>query len=585
MAKEKEGLIRSIFLSKYREVTPASVILGFFIGCFMTASFTYAGMVLGFTMGGSAVAAILGWGVLRTIVKKGTIVENNINQTIASAINNGHSGVIFTVPVLFIRGLDFNLWLILAACVAGAILGVAFIIPVRKQMIDLERLRFPEGTAVATILKSPGAGVIKARLLLYGLLFSAFVYFLTQLHYFNLPTIIPEEVNIGALLGMPDYIDNTWAISFLALGAGFITGRIGLVVLAGGVLAYWIITPFAVGLGWIQDAMIQLNIDPARATGPEISSFAHDHMNRPLGIGMLIGGALMGIVLSAPSIKAAIKSLRAMEIRSKNPEELPLKVLIIAAIIAFILMFLTANLISETGILRSAVVAIVGLIWLLFAGIIIAECTGLTDWSPISGMALIAVVIMLMLTNNEVITAVMIGATVCVAITQCADMMQDLKTGYLVGGIPIRQQFLEMSFAWVGTIICMGTIYLLWETHGFGPGYRISAPQAGALNAAIEGILGGDVPYYKYLAGGLIGMGLSASGIAGMGVLVGISMYLPLLYILPYGLGCILNQVCAVIKGRRWTEEWGVPVAAGFMAGETTLVLIFAILTVLGVIG
>lgn len=574
MPPEKRSLVTEVFTSKYREVTPVSIITGFLIGSLMTASFTYAGMVLGFTMGGSAVAAILGWGVLRTIVKKGTIVENNINQTIASAINNGHSGVIFTVPVLFIRHSDFNPLWIVAAVVSGSILGVAFIIPVRKQMIDLERLRFPEGTAVASVLKAPGAGVKKAKCLLYGLLTSAFVYVLTQLHYFGLPSL-PETVNIGRLLGMPDYIFNTWAISLMSFGAGYITGRIGLSVLAGGVLAYWIITPIAYWAGWI----------PEGISGPEVAAHAHDHMNRPLGIGMLIGGALMGLIFSMNSIKTAIRSLRSFEIAGKNLEELPLKVLGTAIILASLVLFIAAYFTAPIGIFRALVIAVVGVIWMLFAGIIIAECTGLTDWSPISGMALVAVILMLFLTNNEVLSAVLIGATVCVAITQCADMMQDLKTGYLVGGVPIRQQSLEMSFAWVGTIISIGTLFLLWKAYGFGPGHRISAPQAQALNAAIESILGGDVPYMKYLTGGIIGMGLAGSGIPGMGVLVGISMYLPLLYILPYGLGCITNQVTSMLKSQQWTEEWGVPTAAGFMAGEALMVLVFAILTVAGVIG
>ncbi len=572
-------LMQSVFQSKYREVTPASIILGFLIGSFMTASFTYAGMVLGFTMGGSAVAAIIGWGFLRTIVKNGTIVENNISQTIASAINNGHSGVIFTVPVLFIRHAEFDPWLVIAACIAGAVLGVAFIIPVRKQMIDLERLRFPEGTAVAAVLKSPGAGVKKAKLLLWGVIISALVYLLSQIPIieerlqWGLPTLIPETANIGKFLGFPDYVDATMALSLFSFGAGFITGKIGLV---GGVLAYWIITPFAVYAGWI----------PKIVSVAHIGGFAHDAMNRPLGIGMLIGGALMGIALSFPSIKAAISSLRSMEMKGKSMEELPLKILVAAIIIAFFILFLAAYFMSPANILVSFVVALVGIIWMLFAGIIIAECTGLTDWSPISGMSLVAVIIMLFLTHNDVLTAVLIGATVCVAITQCADMMQDLKTGYLVGGVPIRQQVLEMGFAWVGTIISIGTLYLLWEAYGFGgPGDRISAPQAQALNAAINGILGGDVPYEKYLTGGLIGMALSGSGIAGLGVLIGISMYLPLLYIIPYGLGCIANLIIAAIKGDQWTEEWCIPTAAGFIAGETTLVLVFAVLTVAGIIG
>ena len=142
----------------------------------MTASFSYAALVLGFSTNGSPVAAVLGWGIMRTIFKRGTIVENNIVQTIASAINTATSGVIFTLPILLIRGTEFNIWWVGAATVAGAVLGVGFIIPIRKQMLDIDRLRFPSGTAVASILRSPAEGIKKSRLLIYGALISATIY-------------------------------------------------------------------------------------------------------------------------------------------------------------------------------------------------------------------------------------------------------------------------------------------------------------------------------------------------------------------------------------------------------------------------
>ena len=150
--------------NKYPEITPQAIFVGVTIGLLMTASFSYAALVLGFSTNGSPVAAVLGWGIMRTIFKRGTIVENNIVQTIASGINSATSGVIFTLPVLLIRGTEFNVWWVGAAAVAGAILGVGFIIPLRKQMLDIERLRFPSGTAVASILKSPAEGNQKIKI-------------------------------------------------------------------------------------------------------------------------------------------------------------------------------------------------------------------------------------------------------------------------------------------------------------------------------------------------------------------------------------------------------------------------------------
>ena len=138
----------------YREITPLAIVLGILIGVVMNAAITYSGLKIGFTLGGSAIAAVLGWGLLRGVFRKGTIVENNIAQTVASSVNTSNSGIIFTVPVLYLLGLaaDMNPVWMLAATMAGAVMGVAFIIPTRKQMIDFDRLRFPTGTAVALSL-------------------------------------------------------------------------------------------------------------------------------------------------------------------------------------------------------------------------------------------------------------------------------------------------------------------------------------------------------------------------------------------------------------------------------------------------
>lgn len=581
----------------YREITLPAIVLGLLLGVLLVACFTYAGLLIGFTIGGSAVAAILGFGVLRGLMRTGTIVENNINQTIASGINIATAGVIFTVPAFYLMSVEFNPVLVGAAAVAGSLLGTVFIIPIRKQMIDLERLRFPTGTAVATVLKSPGAGVEKARLLMVGMAVSAAFYFFSQFpiafpgggYLFGIiGSILPAHLDVGAVMGLPGYIDNVWALSLFSLGAGFITGRPGLVVLAGGILAYWLITPVAVHQEWIPAGMLgqygAASGAEARALGAQISDWAHAQLNRPIGIGMLIGGALTGIALTVPSIRAALGSLRHVDLKSGGAEELPLRFVYMGAGVAFVLLLAATYVSAPIGLMRAIGVAVAGTAWLALAGIIVAQATGMTDWSPISGLTLIAVVLILMLTNNSVPTAIMVGAAVCVATAECADMMQDLKTGYLVGSIPLRQQIVQLCFVGIGPIICLIVIALLWTSFGFGPGHDLTAPQAQALQAAVEGILGGEVPWPKYLGGAVIGGLLGLTGVPGLGVLVGLSMYLPLAYILPYGLGCLLNMASARIRGMRWIEARGVPFAAGLLVGEPLIVLLQSVLIIAGVI-
>src|SRR5690606_29087527 len=173
---------RPIRPGPYPELTWPAALVGYALGTLIALSIGYASLILGFSIEGSELAAILGFGILRGLMGRNSIIENNINQTLASSVNGASAGMMFTVPALFILGeTDFSPVLMIFACVAGGILGIAFIIPLRKQMIDFERLTYPGGVAVATILKSPGAGIHKAILLLSGAAVSAVVYLVAQL--------------------------------------------------------------------------------------------------------------------------------------------------------------------------------------------------------------------------------------------------------------------------------------------------------------------------------------------------------------------------------------------------------------------
>lgn len=877
----------------YREVTIEAIIFGVVVGAIMNAAITYAGLKIGFTIVGSAIAAVLGFGVLRGVLRKGSILETNIGQTIASAVNTPNSGVIFTVPVLLLLGFELDIeslefWLIAAACVAGAVLGGAFIVPLRKQMLDIERLRFPSATAVGAILKSPGAGPAKSILLLVGVLLSAAIALPAQLpqiqveqdvakldemvnkgrvspesaaltrqidawingtaqppealerhgklaydlvaakeerraaaadpalrstlpalreaitkieeeiklaetaaikdiqrrepnlvvrglikgyplelakrayrasadaklpegvepmEYASLrtkkvgwaaapifgyadfdwrlkpePAMAParaivlgpdgapvetgndgtavsssvlapvagvdyppymtqedleaesmgdrvlsvevdrdrdgrpdlimtdDSVDVGRWLGLPAEMQLIFAIAPFALGAGYLTGRAGLFVLAGGILAYLVINP----------VLFQGGLMPETVQAHEAPGWGYGSINRPLGIGLLLGGAMMGIVASLPAIKEAFKSI-AMAGRVKHKggrDELGIGVLIPAVVLAFGLLFVAADFTGGMAInttdpvteatldstdltaehngytiafeteeslgiftsaidnsagtgpeaeeaqmaldtylgridanksgllsnvnphLRAGIIALVGALWIWFAGIIIAQCTGMTDWSPISGMALLTVVLVMLLAGpGGVVGAVMIGAALCVAITCASDMMADLKTGYIVGAKPARQQTVELIATGIGPLISLGVLLVIVAANQakfgvpIGQGTDTTAPQAQALQAIITGVQGGEMPYALYGFGAALGALLGLGAFSGLGVLVGLSMYLPMIYIATYGIGCLLNMGVAKAKGNKWAEEWGVPVAAGFIVGDALLSL------------
>jgi putative OPT family oligopeptide transporter len=282
----------------YPEITLPAILVGYLLGILIALSIGYASLVLGFSIEGSELAAILGFGILRGIMRRTSIVENNINQTIASAVNGASAGMMFSVPAIFILGYtEFNVPLMVIACIAGGVLGIAFIIPLRKQMIDFNRLAYPGGVAVATILKSPGAGIHKALLLIGGAAVSALVHLGSQI------TGI-ENLPIGSALGMPDYMNGVWYVSLMTAGVAYIAGRGGVFFIIGGYVSYWFLAPL---LSWSGALPSAAQIGDL---GTSMPGYLRSTYFLPLGIGMLIGGAITGILLALPLVVSAIRSMQ-----------------------------------------------------------------------------------------------------------------------------------------------------------------------------------------------------------------------------------------------------------------------------------
>ena len=168
------------------------------------------------------------------------------------------------------------------------------------------------------------------------------------------------------------------------------------------------------------------------------------------------------------------------------------------------------------------------------------------------------------------IASVMVGAAVCCAMSQATDLMLDLKTGYLVGAIPRRQQIAQLLGTWLGPLIAVALLFVLNADSPLGED-KYPAPQATALASIIEGIQGGDIPIWKYVSGAGLGALLSASGIGGLGILVGLGFYLPFNIVLTYTLGTLLRLGTDRFKGHRFSEDVGIPVAAGLIVGEALM--------------
>ena len=570
------GVVRT---GPYPELTMTAVLVGYFLGAVIAVSIGYAALILGFSIEGSELAAILGFAILRGMLRRNSIIENNIVQTIASGVNGASAGMMFSVPAIFILGygMDFNPVLLTFGAIAGAFMGIGFIIPLRKQMIDYERLTYPGGVAVATILKSPGAGIQKAMFLLTAATISGFLHYLSQ-------STGNEYFDLGGIIGWPGYMNGIWYLSLLSVGVGYIAGKGGVAFIIGGYVCYWILAPL----------LSQFGLFP---TDPETHAVINDPdslrllLYRPVGIGMLIGGAVAGVVVAFPMILSAVRSMQnaAQSNSAMSRDEMPIKLLYFAIGGATILLAVIAVLSTEKmGLGRGLLMALVGTLWIWIAGVILSEAIGRTNWSPLSGMTLIAVTLLIIISSGlddnraAIVSAIMVGAAACVAMSQATDLMLDLKTGYLVGATPRQQQLGQFLGAWLGPILVMALIFVLHEAYGLGSD-KLPAPQGQALASMVNGIIGGDVPSQKYLAGAGLGALLSLAS-PGLGITVGLGFYLPFSIVLTYSIGTLLRVISDWKLGEAFAEGTGIPIAAGVIVGEALVGVGFAVYMILGAV-
>ena len=382
----------------YPELTLPAVLVGYLLGILITVSIGYASLVLGFSIEGSELAAILGWGVLRGIMRRTSIVENNINQTIASAVNGASAGMMFSVPALFNLNaktpglIDFNPYLMVFACAAGGVLGIAFIVPLRKQMIDFSRLAYPGGIAVAAILKSPGAGTKKAMLLLGGAAVSAIAHFaVTQV------LAVPHETaHVAAVFGLrvPPYMNVAFYLSLLTVGVGFLSGKGGLVFGLGGFICYWVLAPMIDLVGpaemqplieWVPRAKPFVPFVVQGLPGVEVDlpvippdggpGTLRGLLFMPAGIGILVGAAIGGVIAAFPLIQSAIRSMqeagKVKQAGAPAVEEMPISVLYAGIAIAFVGLSSIAYLVApDIGVWRAVAMALLGTRWIWIAGVI-----------------------------------------------------------------------------------------------------------------------------------------------------------------------------------------------------------------------
>jgi putative OPT family oligopeptide transporter len=603
-------------IARVPQLTFRAILLSVILAVILAAANAYLGLFAGLTIATAIPAAVVSMGVLR-LLGGGTILENNIVQTGASAGSSIAAGVIFTIPALIILGYwqDFQYSWVLAIAGLGGLLGVLFSVPLRRTMIVENPLPFPEGKAAAEVLKAgenPGPG-------LKILALSGLVGAVVKLAAASGLRMIPDSAIGGGFIGKYLGYMGT-GLSPALLGVGYIVGlNVGIVVVSGSILSFNIAIPIYHAY-FLQDnpelaariAGACANISASECA--EVSAqILRGAQIRYLGVGAMLVGGLWALITLRQSIVSGVKSGLAAAragsdaIIAHTDRDLPMKWVLIGTLLFTLpLGLLYYSIVGSVGVgfAMSVIMVVAGF---LFCSVS-AYMAGLVGSSnnPVSGITiatiLFAALVLLAFLGKESaigpVAAVMIGAVVCCAACVAGDNLQDLKAGYLVGATPWRQQVMLA----VGSVSCAmvmaPTLNLLDKAYGIGvatPEHPnpLEAAQANLMASVAKGLFGGHLPWDMIGIGAVIGVVVividqilkAKNAPFRVPVLAAaIGIYLPLETMVPIFLGGLLNYLVTRTFGKGLSEEEtekrnrkGMLFAAGLITGEALMGILMAI--------
>lgn len=569
------------------EMTATSIILGILMSIIFGGANAYLGLRVGLTVSASIPAAVISMGVIRVIMRKDSILENNMVQTIGSAGESVAAGAIFTLPALFLwagEGKTDTPSLLMIALVAlfGGLLGVMFMIPLRTALIVQEhgKLPYPEGSACAEVLEAGESGGAKAATVFSGLGVSALYKFIAD----GLK-LFPSEVHyeLNAYKGAGIGADVLPAL----LGVGYICGpQVSSYMFAGGILGWLVIMPLIHTFGG------DMTIFPGAKPISEMESFGiWSSYVKYIGAGAVATGGILSLIKSMPLIirtfRDAVRGIGAKtgEANRQNrdlPMQFVLAMIVISAVAMWLLPMIPVNFAG----------ALLIVIFGFFFATVSSRMVGVIGSSnnPVSGMTiatLLATTAVLKATGNVgmpgMIAAITIGSVICVATAIAGDTSQDLKTGFLVGASPYRQQAGEIIGVAVSAMAVGGVLYLLNAAWGYGTD-QLPAPQATLMKMVIEGVMNGNLPWALVFAGVFIALVVELFSIPVLPFAVG--LYLPIHLSCPIMIGGLVRRWIDKKKGLNETErkervENGILYASGMIAGEGVVGIILAVLAVL----
>ncbi|BBF42182.1 oligopeptide transporter [Lachnospiraceae bacterium KM106-2] len=571
------------------ELTFASILIGILLAVVFGAANAYLGLRVGMTVSASIPAAVISMGVIRVLLKRDSVLENNMVQTIGSAGESVAAGAIFTIPALFLWADEWgtaapSLIEISVIALIGGVLGILFMVPLRKALIVKEHgvLPYPEGTACAEVLLAGEEGGSKASSVFIGLGISAVYKFIAD----GLK-LFPSEIHyeIKEYKGSGAGMDVLPAL----LGVGFICGfKISAYMLAGGILGWFVLMPMISLFGG--DAIIF----PATEAISTLDSWAlWTNYIKYIGAGAVAAGGIMSLIKSLPLIvdtfRKALKDFSGAgkgENEERTNQDLNLKWILVAVATIAVIMWLIP--VIPLNLFTSFLVVIFG----FFFASVSARLVGLVGSSnnPVSGMTIATVLlstILLKATGQTghagMVSAIVIGSIICIITAIAGDTSQDLKTGYILGSTPKKQQIGEIIGVCASAIAIGGSLYLFSKAWGYGSS-QLPAPQATLMKTIVEGVMNGNLQWNLVFAGAGIAIAVEIIGIPVLPFAVG--LYLPI----HLSAGIMVGGVVRLYfeKKKKITEEKrkdsitnGILYTSGLIAGEGLIGLLLAVFAII----
>ena len=569
------------------EMTPTSIVMGLILAVVFGAANAYLGLRVGMTVSASIPAAVISMAVIRVIMKKDSILESNMVQTIGSAGESLAAGAIFTMPALFIWASEGvmdkpSLATITIIALFGGLLGVFFMVPLRSALIVQEHgvLPYPEGTACAEVLLAGEEGGASAGAVFAGMGIAAVVKFFVDGLQVVSSTLTIKFSSLKTELSAEIYP--------ALISVGYICGaRISSYMFAGGLIGWFVLIPAIVIFG--KDiTMYPASVSVAELYANGGASAIWSNYIKYIGAGAVSAAGIISLVKTLPLIVAtfigAMKSISQSGGASNERTAQDLDMRLVLGAIAILILGIWLVPAVPVTLLGAIIIVVFG----FFFSAVSSRMVGLVGSSnnPVSGMTIATILIAticLKVTGDTGVHgmagAIAIGSVICIAAAMAGDTSQDLKTGYILGATPKKQQIGEIMGSIAAAFAIGGVMILLNKAYGFGSA-AIPAPQATMMKMIIEGVMHGNLPWGLIFIGAFISIAVELLGVAALPVAIG--LYLPLELSSAIMVGGVIRKIVDRKSSKHKDQSGkGLLFCSGLIAGEGLVGVLLAILAVI----